>query len=160
MLSNVMAKKFKTSLPEKINTIEEAKKFLRELHANNEHYHCEDDANDCLQGYVTKEQGDRLNKLMNDIYSLDCNKDRTNLGFCPCGFLLMEMREFKVIDLTGRGNHSGPCSGNILLETTGEVSEENDEDQNLQIEELHYWIETCEDGEEFQTNDTKYIRIN
>jgi hypothetical protein len=69
-----------TVLPAAITTVDEAKTFLQQLFNNGESYHCEDDANDCLRGIVTKEQGNLLNKLMADCFKL---KD-----FDPCAFLL------------------------------------------------------------------------
>ncbi len=70
----------KTKLPEKITTIEEAKKFLLDLHLNNEVFHPEDDANDLVNDPFTKEEGDKLNELMDQIHS--------TLNFDPCEYLL------------------------------------------------------------------------
>jgi hypothetical protein len=82
-----------TTLPQSINTIEEAKKFLTELHENGESFHPEDDANDIVwylnQAQIpSKDECDQLNKLMNDIYSLPGNDDVRNMAFDPCQFLL------------------------------------------------------------------------
>jgi hypothetical protein len=94
----------KTKLPSAINTVKEAKSFLWELHSNGEAFHCEDDANDCLAGRVTKEQGDLLNKLMEDIYNLQGNDGRhVDLAFDPCQFLLDIDIKFRYKDLSGRG---------------------------------------------------------
>ena len=80
----------KTVLPLSITSIDEAKKFLTDLHNNEESFHPEDDAfavfgendmftdNDCTQ----------LNKLMSDIYDLPGNEHLKNMAFDPCGFLL------------------------------------------------------------------------
>jgi hypothetical protein len=205
----------KTTLPLSISTAKEAAKFLRELNANGEAYHPEDDALDCLEGHVTEEQGKQLNKLMADIYSLDCNSDKANLSFDPCGFLLMEDREFKIIDLTGREYHD-KCSGNKILEELGEIkpaptvfnvalldenknliddtqideynedlawsvftesghekkegytlefdeiadTEAEEDAEDIQKRELAEWIQSADDGDEHQTNSTKYIRIS
>lgn len=77
----------KTKLPESINTVEEAKDFLQNLHNNGESYHPEDDAHDILWtgANPTPEECDQLNKLMSDIYE---NIDFYETGFDPCGFLL------------------------------------------------------------------------
>lgn len=78
----------RTKLPLSINTVEEAKAFLHELHSNGEAYHPEDDAHDIVWGScpeATEEECDRLNKLMRDIYD---NIDFYETGFDPCGYLL------------------------------------------------------------------------
>lgn len=79
----------KTTLPEKISTIEEARAFLKELHKNVEHYHPEDDAHDIVN-YLdyTVEECDQLNKLMQDIYALPGNDSPQNMAFDPCVYLL------------------------------------------------------------------------
>lgn len=78
-----------TLLPESIKTIEEAKIFLTTLYFNGESFHPEDDANDCLEGIATKEEGDKLNSLMEDIYNLEGNDGRhTDLMFDPCEWLI------------------------------------------------------------------------
>lgn len=71
----------KTTLPEKITTVVEAKKLLRELHLNDEVFHPEDDANDLAGDPFTKEEGNKLNALMSQIYSLSDDFD-------PCEYLL------------------------------------------------------------------------
>lgn len=83
----------KTHLPDSIKTIDEAKAFLTELYNNDEHFHPEDDAhgiiwNSCEE--PTKEECDKLNDLMCDIYNLPGNdgKHDNSIAFCPCGFLL------------------------------------------------------------------------
>lgn len=68
-----------TKLPAEIKTAEDAKKLLTDLFNNGESYHCDDDANDCLEGIVTRAEGDLLNKLMRDIH---------DIKFDGCGFLL------------------------------------------------------------------------
>lgn len=78
----------KTTLPTEITSVDAAKSLLTDLYNNGEAFHCEDDANDCLAGIATKDEGDLLNKLMNDIYSLSGNEDASNMAFDPCGFLL------------------------------------------------------------------------
>ena len=64
----------KTKLPEKITTVDEAKALLTELHNNSESFHPEDDATDIINGrcdkVFTKEEGDKLNKLTEQIYAL------------------------------------------------------------------------------------------
>lgn len=83
----------KTLLPQSIDTIEEAKAFLRKLHLNGEAFHPEDDAHEivweCSSAPTIKEQK-QLNKLMVDIYTLPGNKDKHPLQFAfdPCDFLL------------------------------------------------------------------------
>jgi hypothetical protein len=82
----------KTNLPDAINSIEEAKLYLSELLKNHEAYHPEDDAHEIVWGhggvFPTKEECDKLNKLMGDIYNLEGNKDKyPDLAFDPCEYL-------------------------------------------------------------------------
>jgi len=158
--------KFKTTLPEAINTIPEAKKFLRELYNNGESYHPEDDAKDILWiscGQPTTRQATKLNKLMDDIYNLEGNDgNHATPIFCPCGFLLNEAKVFYQKDLTGRG-YNGQCNANILLEGIDEVPEEegeNEDAETAEAREIRAWIESAEEGDEYQTSDSKYIRIS
>jgi len=80
----------KTVLPTSINTVEEAKKFLTELHNNNETFHPEDDAHTIVweTSSPTKEECDQINKLMSEIYAFPGNEDSQNMVFDPCEFLL------------------------------------------------------------------------
>ena len=84
----------KTVLPNEIKTVEEAKAFLTALHENGESYHPEDNAHGIAWGSIpsdqipTKEECDKLNKLMRDIYNLPGNEKGPNLAFDPCGFFL------------------------------------------------------------------------
>lgn len=72
----------KTQIPDSITTIEQAQKFLTELHKNNESYHPEDDAHDIQWDTceVSFEECEKLNKLRNDLYKLP--------DFDPCEFIL------------------------------------------------------------------------
>ncbi len=78
----------KTILPESITTVDEAKAFLTELVKNGEHFHPEDDATDFLM--FTKDEGEKLNILMDQIYNLKGNDGRHSgeMIFCPCEFIL------------------------------------------------------------------------
>lgn len=83
----------KTKLPDAINTIDEAKQFLTDLHNNGEAFHPEDNAHDIIwngmnvSNVPTPAECDQLNKLMNDIYNLPGNDgDHANPEFDPCGF--------------------------------------------------------------------------
>ncbi len=78
----------KTVLPVSINSVEEAKAFLTELHKNNETFHPEDDAHDLSGDLFTSDEADQLNKLMEDIYNLPGNESVQTMVFDPCGFLL------------------------------------------------------------------------
>lgn len=85
----------KTVLPLAINTVDEAKVFLKALCQNNEQYHPEDDAHDIVWALPadqkpTHNEATHLNRLMDDIYDLPENKGKQgdDLGFCPCGFIL------------------------------------------------------------------------
>ena len=80
----------KTKLPQKINSIEEAKSFLTSLDANGETFHPEDDATLLNGSYFTKAEESHLNRLMDDIYNLPGNdgKHDNSIAFCPCEFIL------------------------------------------------------------------------
>jgi hypothetical protein len=70
----------KTQLPDKISTEAEAKTFLLLLLKNGESFHPEDDANQLANSLFSKEEGDKLNELMQQIYALNT--------FDPCAFIL------------------------------------------------------------------------
>lgn len=81
----------KTSLPEKIDTVEQAKNFLRELHKNGETFHPEDDAHTIVweTAVVSESERNQLNKLTEDIYNLEGNqKGADAMVFDPCWYLL------------------------------------------------------------------------
>jgi len=84
----------KTTLPEAIRTIDEAKSFITELYQNGESYHPEDDAHEIIWNLPDKQkptpdQCVQLNKLFNDIYDLvDIQSPVGPHEFDPCGFLL------------------------------------------------------------------------
>ncbi len=75
----------KTTLPNGIQSEEDAKTFLLELGKNDEIYHPEDDAHDIIWGtaQVSEEECDKLNDLMQEIYKLG--------SFDPCGFIIDEI---------------------------------------------------------------------
>lgn len=79
----------KTILPQSINTVEEAKAFLTDLHNNGEAYHPEDNAASVghLKGHkLTKGECWQLDKLMGEIYGLQ--GANIKMDFDPCEFLL------------------------------------------------------------------------
>ncbi len=113
----------KTLLPDQIKTVSEAKAFLTSLHANGESYHPEDDANSLCGDPFTKEEGDKLNKLMIDIYHLDGNDgNHINPKFCPCGFLLLLDEEYIKNRLADTNEFTHTLSDNIvtILEVEGD----------------------------------------
>lgn len=72
----------RTQLPEKIETVEQAKQFLSDLHKNKELYHPEDDARDIEWNSCEKpsvKELNKLNQLMNQVYNQD---------FDPCGYII------------------------------------------------------------------------
>jgi hypothetical protein len=72
-----------TTIPNKIETIQEAESFLLALIKNDEVYHPEDDAHDIIWSIPeppTEEECDRLNRAMEQIYELP--------GFDPCEFII------------------------------------------------------------------------
>lgn len=78
----------KTLLPAKIETVEQAKQFLSDLHSNNETFHPEDDATQLVGDPFNQQEGTQLNKLMSDIYNLEGNNSAQDMIFDPCQFLL------------------------------------------------------------------------
>lgn len=87
----------KTKLPQSINTIDEAKNFLTNLSNNGESYHPEDDATDLAGDIFTKEEGEKLNSLMNDIYNLEGNNSASDMVFDPCEFILNLDPEYRAM---------------------------------------------------------------
>lgn len=90
-----------TNLPIAITTIDEAKAFLTELHANGESYHPEDDAQSIEWNLPTPQKPsslycDHLNDLMRQIYALPGNDGRhvEPLAFDPCLFLIILDQEY------------------------------------------------------------------
>lgn len=86
----------KTTLPDQINNIEDAKKYLSELYNNGESYHPDDDASDilfegdeCVDSYTAI----KMNALMDRIYFLAKNTD-----FDPCGYILSLNPDYKTED--------------------------------------------------------------
>lgn len=77
-----------TVLPQSINSIEDAKKFLTDLYNNEETFHPEDDATDLVGDPFTFDEGTQLNKLMDDIYNLAGNESVKSMVFDPCEFIL------------------------------------------------------------------------
>lgn len=84
----------KTRLPLQITTVEEAKIFLTELHANDERFHPEDNAHGIewelpIEDVPTYHEAERLNILMAAIYNLPGNDGRHEapMVFDPCAFL-------------------------------------------------------------------------
>lgn len=83
----------KTTLPEAITNVDEAKSFLKALYDNNEVYHCEDNAHDIIwqlpaDQEPTHAEKDQLNKLMADIYALPELENYPNPEWDPCGYVL------------------------------------------------------------------------
>ena len=159
----------KLKLPNAITTIPEAKEFLKSLHSIGAAYHCEDDANDVEflnlseKDRPTVEQCNQLNKLMEDIYNLPGNDGShgPEIAFCPCGFILDEAKQFKLIDLTGRG-YTCTKTRNDIWDMLAEVADSIDDEDKTEIGDLLEWMGNAEDGEEYTNNagTEKYIRIN
>lgn len=56
----------KTTLPEHITTLEEAKAYLTDLYKNDEIYHPDDDAADCFPG-IHEQDAHHMDHLMEDV---------------------------------------------------------------------------------------------
>jgi hypothetical protein len=80
----------------RIQSVEEAKTFLKELHDNGEDYHPEDDATDNVNEDIA-ENGEELNECMEDIYNLPNVPE----SFDPCGYLLDLDKSFGVFSSNG-----------------------------------------------------------
>jgi hypothetical protein len=88
----------KTTLPSRINSVDEAKAFLDQLIMNDEYYHPEEDALEVRwttleSDHPTEDQCVYLNKLMADIYLLpECDPemvdDELYMEFDPCLYIL------------------------------------------------------------------------
>ncbi|HTN09213.1 hypothetical protein [Agriterribacter sp.] len=80
----------KTILPESINTIQQAKALLIDLHHNGEAYHPEDNADEIIWQTCqpSQQEKDRLNKLMADMHGIKSPKGKTTVSFDPCEFLI------------------------------------------------------------------------
>lgn len=72
----------KTTLPEQITSLAEAKAYLIELHKHGEHYHPEDRAADCLNG-LHEQDAHHMDFLMEEVYTYF-----NEAGLDPCKFLL------------------------------------------------------------------------
>lgn len=73
----------KTTIPQRIETIQEAESFLNALIENEEVYHPEDDANDIIWNIPnppTESECERLNIAMEQIYAIG--------DFDPCEFIM------------------------------------------------------------------------
>ncbi len=75
----------KTALPEHITSFEEAQQYLTALHANEEHYMCEDSAGDCFP-QLSEQDAKHMDRLMAEVY-----KYFTENNADPCAFLLKLM---------------------------------------------------------------------
>lgn len=145
----------KTILPAKISTIEEAQKLLSDLHKNGESYHPEDAAADIINAkgkeLFTKEEADKLDSLMGDIYNLEGNDGRhIDLAFDPCKYLLQLDEMFQYIDKSGRG-FAAKISCVDLLGAADEF--------NWDGTPLNEWAEMAEEGDEWENASCKYIRL-
>lgn len=76
----------KTTLPQNITSIEEAKTFLLELLNNGESFHLEDDAREV--GLFTEQEGIHLNRIIRQIYDFPGNQDAEAMVFDPIEYLL------------------------------------------------------------------------
>lgn len=110
-----------TILPESISTVEEAKNLLKALNDNGEAFHCEDDANDLSGDPFTKEEGDKLNALMEQIYSL-------GKGFDPCKYLNTIRECFEMRETYGLRRYDNYMMGGMrdAIEWYDDISWEND----------------------------------
>lgn len=80
-----------TVLPNEINTIEEAKKYLTDLYNNGEAYHPDDEVADCLD--VDFKTGEKMDKLMDRIFEIS-----KGTNFDIYLFLLQLNPEYKMED--------------------------------------------------------------
>lgn len=59
----------KTTLPDSITTLDQAKAYLTNLYNNGESYHPDDDSKDCLNG-ISEQDGKHMNMLMDQVFEL------------------------------------------------------------------------------------------
>lgn len=117
----------KTTMPEAIKTQAEAKQFLQQLHDNDESFHPEDDATTIIWNgehahkgkyLFTRKEGETLNKLMNDIYSLEGNSNVQDMAFDPCAMLLHCDPDYKArvaFDVFQDFKSSGPVHDYLIM---------------------------------------------
>lgn len=151
----------KTTLPASITTVDEAKAFLRALHANGEAFDMNDNAHEIYDGrsnkkLFTDEESVRLNRLRDDIFALPGNAgvSAAEMIFDPCAFLLSldhEHKAFLWIDKTGRG-FKEPVSWEAIEGNTAAI------DWNTE-QCLADWCREAEIGDEFENRTEKYTRI-
>ena len=159
----------KTALPDSINTIQEAKKFLLDLYNNDESYHPEDRAEDIFfideKGVIDKnskrffsdEEAEKLNELMSQIYEIDGNDgNHADPVFDPCAFLLRLQldKTFLFKDKTGRGITNKMEIQDLLM------LDEEDLEESDSSEKLGDWVEYAEEGDEWENRIMKIICTN
>jgi len=66
----------RTKLPIELNTLQDVKDYLTALYNNNEHYHPDDNAEDCFP-FATHEETEQMNRLMDKTFEIaaSCNFD-------------------------------------------------------------------------------------
>ncbi len=147
----------KTTLPKKIETVEEAQNFLLALRANGESYHPEDDAAQIVNGKTgkdmfTKAEAKKVNTLMAQVHALK--------GFDPCQLLLDADKKFFFTDKARAGGNysvslfrvrSGIEMG-LYDDLIDELPEGEDEVK------FHEWIEDAEIGDTLETSTQSVTR--
>mgnify|MGYP001315688348 CR=1 FL=1 len=68
--------------------INEAKKFFDDLYSRDLMYHLEDDAEDCLEGKVSKDEARKIQSQVDAIYNADLDWGEFE---CPIGYCLHVM---------------------------------------------------------------------
>ena len=80
--------KMKTNLNREIKTLDDAKQFLKDLYNNNESFHPEESAHECIDHLATPAECDKVDDLIDFIYN-------TFPNFDPCGYYLQLSAEEK-----------------------------------------------------------------
>lgn len=90
----------KTSIPDTITTIDQAKEYLKQLFDNNESYHPDDSADSISWDVeLTPEKAAQMDILMNSIYNLPCTGEYSyNCFFDPCAYIMELGEHYKVWD--------------------------------------------------------------
>lgn len=119
----------KTTIPESITSLPQAKIFLASLYFNGESYHPEDDAGDIsFSGnlFLSSEQAAQLNLLMSQIYDL-CGdlKNGEYEFFDPCEFLLSLDPQYKTVEQRDR-NENYDILKNTLIKTSEFLNSQNE----------------------------------
>lgn len=146
----------KTNLNRTIETLEDAKQFLQDLHANSEQYDIDSPAEEiCWETtQVSPQECAQLDKLMAQVFSIAYAEN-----FDPHGFLIdldHANQEYFVRDNSGRG-HKATLSYIDFKINGWDLDQVADDDENTTLAD---YLFAAEIGDEFNTeNNETIIRV-